>query len=593
MAFDNNSTNNNTNNSSTQSQSLYADNQTYKIDIEKVYSSIVQEIDKIRSNVSVATNSAALINFLKSANTTHPQQKSVLSQTSVDPNNVQESRCHAFYRLIGLPVYEPAGTSYSPGINRESDKKASFKQFKKLVGAGISKDLYHLMDERENNVNNYLQIFSVSDINASVLALASTHTPLRKFGIILDAASQDPFNSDPAAQSYTFDNTFNSSFTALLTQYEDANGTVVSGGALQFLSKRSHIIAPFMVDPRVELTVNPPYTGSPTNNNTAICKIMGAPFATDKSQLCLVNTIYASRPIIETICRKRLNTAQPQSTLAARFQDIIKYVQNTDIVNDSKLLDEVFANPTQSSEDQVLLQYINVMRAMIDKLVEAIQTINDVEIKYHWVPIPNVKGPEFGSTTQGIILGDPLNMPTDIAIINGVVTNEISQINAQSTQVTQPDLGNFVDLQIGQPSPDTQTTNAMGDRAQNEVDDMIKMRNEKTSSANDTLRTIEIIMGEFSGLGLADIIAIYLALWTIDRDTLVGMLDTESFVRLTQFAELQDPAVKARQANNNMPTSGNDIVSVMTRFEKQVVQIYAIMDKLMLDRVNNNGSSSI
>ena len=82
---------------------------------------------------------------------------------------------------------------------------------------------------------------------------------------------------------------------------------------------------------------------------------------------------------------------------------------------------------------------------------------------YHWVPIPNVKGPEFGSTTQGIIIGDPLNTDIDNAIVNSIVTSEVAQINSQNVQIMRPDLGNFVNFENIPLSPDDQSTNSLGD----------------------------------------------------------------------------------------------------------------------------------
>ena len=567
--------------------SNFKDNQKYKIDIEKIYSSIIEQIDNIRSHVSTANNSAKLKAFIKSANSTNSSTKSILSQVQTDVNNFQESRCHAFYRLIGLPVFEPAGTSYSPGLNRDSNKKSDFLKYKKLVAAGIPDDLYGLMDKREVGFNNYLQIFSIPNINSSVLALSIVSPKPRNFNILSISAVQDPFDSKVEDQTYSFDNTSNYSGTGDLTVYQDSNGNVATSPVLGYLSKRSHIIAPLMVDPRVELTINPPYIGSAGQG--AICKIVGAPFALDKSQLLYIENIYATRPIIETVCRQRLNISQPESKLSDRFQKILNYVKNTDLVTDPDLLNKVFENPTLANEDQVFLKYINIMKAMVDKMVEALQIIADTEMEYHWVPIPDKKGPEFGSTTQGIIIGDP-NIQADSkeqAIINKILDNEVAQINSNSSTITQPDLGNFTDINIA-PSPDDTTTDAIEDRSQNEFTSMTEERDKKTSAANDALRTIEIILGEFSGLGLCDIIAVYLALWTIDRESLVNMLDSESFARLSQIKELQSEEVKNRQSNNNMPPSGFDIVTVMTKFEQRVSEIYTIMDKLMLDRLTNN-----
>ena len=107
-----------------------------------------------------------------------------------------------------------------------------------------------------------------------------------------------------------------------------------------------------------------------------------------------------------------------------------------------------------------------------------------------------------------------------------------------------------------------------------------------TSAAETALKTIEIIMGEFSGLGLADILAIYTALWTIDLDALVSMLDDEAFDRMYQFfPQLHCPNVVARAVSG---TPVLDIITVLNQFEQKVKEIYSIMDKLLLDRLNNN-----
>jgi len=344
-----------------------------------------------------------------------------------------------------------------------------------------------------------------------------------------------------------------------------------------------------MVDPRVEATVNPPYLGiHGPNDQTTTCKIMAAPFAQDKSQLLYTDNIYASRPIIETICRARFANSQPQTSLTQRFQDLITYVKNTDTSKDQDLLGKIFQNPTMTTEEQILLKYINIMRAMIDMYYTSINTIRQAEEEYHWVPIPNVKGPEFGVATQGIVINDPLNRPADLDILNSTVKFEIDQINDQSTQATTADLGNFVDFERIQPLPDEQTTSGFGNRNKETLDKQTMIRANVTGAAEEALKNIEIIMGEFSGLGLADIIAVYTALWTIDLDALVSMLDDETFNRMYQFfPQLHCPNVVARA---NKGDTIRDIVTVLNQFEEKVQEIYGIMDKLLFDRLNNNSS---
>lgn len=594
----------------TNNQPQYSDNQSFKIDIDAFYDGFIKQIDAIRSNVSIVDNSTQIANFIKQLNSDNPPTSTIISQLKIDPNNPHESRCHAFYRLLGLPSFEPGGSFYSPGlihgsVNNIGSNAINLNSTKINVAQKLT-SIYPLMDQREKNINQFLQIFSVSNIDASVLALSSTK--IRKFGVLPSNNTIDPFDTDITHQSYPIPNdTQNLTGTADFLGsdgygYQDSNGNFPSTKVVGFLLRRAHIIKPFMVDPRVELTINPPYVGSPgTGNNTVVCKIMGAPFPTDKSQHQYVENVYASSSVIEAVCRARLTVGQPITNLSARQQAITNYITNTDVTKDADLLEAVMGQAAglNNQDNQVFLKYINIMRSMMDVLYNAINNIYDVEdaqdkgipfAKYHWVPIPNVKGPEFGSTTQGIIIGDPLNTNADLAIVNTIIQTEISQINSQNIQNNKPDLGNFVNFETIPLSPDDQSTSSLGNIDEETMDDMVNKRTAQTDKANAALRHIEIIMGEFSGFGLCDIIAIYLALWTIDKQDLVNMLDDGAFSRLAQDPALQSQEVVNR-VNQGKPT--NSIVTTMTNFEQQVINNYAIMDKLWEDRNQNQGISNI
>lgn len=573
-------------------------NQSYKVDVEAFYNDFIQQIDAIRSHISTSKNAAQFKNFLNSLDTSNNiSASSLLSQLVIDPNTSQETRCHAFYRMLGLPSFEPGGSFYSPGFIHASTSQStintlSVSKTKLNVAFNLfdaAPDLYTLMDNREIIANQYAQIFSVSDINASVLALSGGK--VRNFSV-LSNANIDPLDTSVINQTYSFSDTQNLTESSDLTDYQDSSGNIPTGKVLGFLKHRSHLLKPFMVDPRVDLTVSPPYVGSPNaNDNTAMCKLVGASFPTDKSQHQYAENIYAPSPMIDTICRARLSTTQPTSTLSERWKNIMAYVQNRDDIKDPDLLAKVYQNPTQTPEDTTFLQYLNIMRSMMDILFEArFHIITDTETKYHWVPIPNKKGPEYGSTTQGIIIGDDRNTYQDASIAQKIVSEEINQITTQNQQNNRPDLGNFIDFTKITIQPSDQSTASFGDINQETLESMTNDRVAQTDAANDALQKIEIIMGEFSGLGMCDIVAVYLALWTIDKQVLVNMLDNGAFSRLYQDSTLHSEAVQARQNRNGEPTTG--IIDTMKAFEQQVVHIYAIMDKLWNDRVHNSGTQT-
>jgi hypothetical protein len=176
---------------------------------------------------------------------------------------------------------------------------------------------------------------------------------------------------------------------------------------------------------------------------------------------------------------------------------------------------------------------------------------------------------------------DPLSTPTDRDILTKVAKIQLSNIN---TQNTQPDLGGFAFATV-QPLPDSGVSVGLGNREQKTLDQMVAARTESTNNAASALRTVEIIMGEYTGLGLCDIIAIFTALWTVDIGVLINMLDDEAFARLYAIVSLRSPEVEARHSNNNRTLSAQ---TVLQMFENQVKLMYNVMDKLLTDRIVYN-----
>lgn len=577
-------------------QNENTNDQNTVVDIEALYTNIIQEIDKYRSFVSVINNAGLLKLFINALSNGNTQEAFAWgAQVKID-TTAQESRCHTFYRVIGLPVVSPeaGGGLYNPGYDLENgfDDDVLKKHYQIIQAINKKDGLFALMDEREKNVNAFTKIFSLSNLNnkianidASVLLLSSvTGGTVRRFGSSLEN-SEEPFDTVIANQSYTVSGEYSNSInSAKLTQYKDSSGQVSSlfaNPSNNLLNKRAHLLKPFMVDPRIDLTVNPP--------KGIIC----APFVANESKT-YVEGIVLNRPFLELVCRKRFNKDNQQINdkgVAERYQNLVDYVKSTDQAVDQTLLDKITKGVTQTVEAQIFLYNINVILAMIDKLHDSIQKINETDSKYHWIPIPDPAGPEINIGTQdvkifsttdpatGLTTGsiDPLITEAERQIVNLTASIELSNVNSENKPV---DLGNFA-FQGVEPIPDPTVTEGLGTRSQKHLDELLSQREESTTNAAGALRTIEIIMGEFSGLGLCDIIAIYTALWTVDKEVLVNMLDDEAFARMYQDPTLRDDAVETRNASNGRTLSGTQ---VLQKFEDKIKEIYALMDKLLQDR---------
>lgn len=569
-----------------------SNNQDTTINIGELYTNIIQEIDRYRSHISII-NKSELINQLIKAlngviqNNTKTNPDSFISQIKPD-TNAQESRCHTFYRLIGLPIISPDGSLYSPGFDKDNSFKmeVASKHYKIIENIKNNKPaIFKIMDAREKNVNSFLRIFSFKDINSSVLGLSSVAGGrTRKFSDSL-VNSIDPLDTEVKNQSYTIEDT--DTVRNKLLSYVDVNGNsanlLFAPGELlgeSLLTRRAHILKPFMVDPRVDFTVNPP-TG-----------IITAPFATSSQYSSEINL---TRPFIEYVCRIRLDINNTDGIQSDRFKDIESYIKNTSSIKDQTLIDKISNGIIQTSEEEIFRNNFNIMRAMMDLLYDSMQKIKEAAKLYHWIPVPNSTGIETNITTQDItlikgkdqggnpaVIVDPLSTERDIAILTTTSKVQLSNVNTQNT--TAPDIGNFA-FQGVQPLPDGRVTSGIVSRTKECLDIMVQARTETTSNAAEALQNIEIIMGEFTGLGLGDIIAIYTALWTVDENVLINLLDDEAFGRLFSDPTLRTSNVIARNTKKAPTMSGTDALQGL---ENKIKEMYNLMDKLLEDRFLNN-----
>jgi len=87
---------------------------------------------------------------------------------------------------------------------------------------------------------------------------------------------------------------------------------------------------------------------------------------------------------------------------------------------------------------------------------------------------------------------------------------------------------------------------------------------------------IEIISGEVSGLGLIDILCIYIALWAMDELALVSMLDDESFSRLVE----NNPELVVGEAEkiNTEHRFKLSITDALSAFEKSLVNVFSFVE---------------
>lgn len=535
----------------------YLDDQNFDVDIDQVYQNFIVEIDKIRSHISVQSNAISL-------NDTN----NIGSSTNID-RDPQESRCHAFYRLIGFPVVSTDGQIlYCPGFDKPNNSKKDLNDSKSLIAQKISKDVLKVMDARENAPRDFLSKFVLQDINSSVLAMSSVD--IRQFASSFK--SESPFDIETKNQTHISNLAFR-----LSNIVQDSSGN----NATKIESERLHILKPFIVDPRIDLSV------SPNKSRIAV------PFLKDKSEVKITENVYVKRPYIEKVCRERFKVFSIKDEIGDHTKQVIQNIVDNYFIKDPDLVN-IVTNPQLSSSEQAqFANYINIIRSMLKKLSDSVDGVLKVlaadpesnsQAEYNWTPIPNKNGPEFGCITRDILSqqNDPSNTKKDKDLIQLQYKQEVININNKLNAQNKADLGGFA-FDNNEITPDANSSDSYGDKISLAIEELKTNRKSLTDQANDGLREIEIIMGEFSGLGLCDILAISAALWIVDKKVLINLLDNTAIERMLTDPNLQSTEVLDRKNGATMTP-----IDALSAFETSVKQIFELMDFMYKDIRSKN-----
>ena len=557
-------------NQTTPPQSKFFDDQdVLDADIDKLYQNFIVPIDSIRSHFN------ALVNNAQEQNS--PQY--------------QESRCHAFYRMIGFPVVDPNGGPtgfYSPGfdpnLNTDQAGIATNKQIAQNIinnNNFISKQL----SPREQIYKSYAKIFSVGDITSQAVALGSIF--IRSFD--KQFSGTDPFVYDPN-QIQTVNDRLNeiakffgpevimgttsttsigvSAAVATVAASQSISsilGSIVGTANNVSVFSSNHLLKPFIVDPRIDSGVRP--------NRNRIC----APFLKDKSQTKLFQSQTGtsdslSRPYIEKVISTRFNNQNVTTLPGGDFiNKIIEEIKADFNVTDPELI-SVISSPLEQlnqSDLTIFNNYFKIIRSLVQALVESITEIEYIRANMNWQPIPDSKnGVEAGTNGGKIpdaVPNDPNNMTLENDIIQQTRKKYINDIEFSVGLQGVADPGDFVFSSFDD------TVFNVNKSVQKSFDETLQIlndgRNQLGNSGIDYLKDIEIIMGEFSGLGLIDIVAIQAALWLMDPNALLGLIDQRAIDRINDFW----PNVNIKGANTF------EITLALSEFEVQLTTIYKII----------------
>jgi hypothetical protein len=534
----------------TEAETVINDYQSVDLDIDSLVSKFIRPIDRYRSR--------------NAPNVLGPLKQPGLSSR----DTFGESRTHAFYRMLGLPVIAPDGKLFNPGFNPLLDAVENTRR--QSIVSAIPVAVKKRVQLREGESRGKIATFSSGNELATVVGLTmGLRSGQRNFAIAdresIQSLEDPPEQLLPIPQREIW----------LRKTYKRKDGQEIADTKTN--KSVSHILAPFTTDPVICSNLDP--------NSGSQSVVIGAPFL-EKENLEHESNKYLKRPGIEFILRLRLrqqNVAE-QTGIAidnidlSQFTNEINSDQQREIA--ATLTDDIGASPDDVKEVlegsgrielYTLNNLVRMFKGLVHLYVESLETIEDARNQIIWIPLPNDGGPERGSKVSTLFVVPKMYLDT------WEIERRISNLQIKAALANmQMDIGETAD----------ETPLSFGDFAISEFQNIARAFEEQLqeernnrdnieAKASNALRVIEFIGGEVSGLGLLDIIAIYMALWSLDVTVLLSLIDDGAAQRLNQITELKTADTEAR-ANGEV-----DALNAYQRLAERIQTILSYADRLL------------
>jgi hypothetical protein len=559
--------NNSSNSQKVQAPQLqfYDDQETFSLDFNELESSFLTPIDNLRSHFNALAPNSKELNS--------PQY--------------QESRCSTFYRMVGFPVVAPSGSFHSPGfdpnLNTESDSLTAYA----AIDQAIIKDNVSNanINNREQVFKAFNKIFSNGGLNAQAVAFGSVY--IRSFvntstagpppgPLVVDTSQVQVIGDRLFAVNNFYGGDTDFGGQGFKSGTANFSGTGQLSGA-SILSSY-HFLSPFTVDPRIDGYVRP------------IKNKMCAPFLKDKSQTKIFLSSDGTgdslqRPYLERVISVRFNGQNVAGTNSnitttsstSYVQSILSEIRKDNSQTDPDLLAATSNALSQLYNNELVIfnNYYKIMRVVIQELVSDIRDVQYIMQNINFDPIPSPTtgiegGVDGGGQLPAVSPNDPNNKPIETNIITMMQNQAFNNVILDAGLQGIPDPGDFAFSNL-----DDSVFSVQKNLQQSYAENITKLTGYRTQLGNegiDSLRNIEIIMGEFSGIGLIDIIAIQAALWIMPEKSLLGLIDARAYARLQKYRtdlNVNDPDGSA--------ISPNPIMQSLTEFETALKTVYSLI----------------
>lgn len=535
------------------------------LDIEELFNKFVKPIDAIRSMAKPSIVNSSNLNSINNE----------FIDLQVSNSEIFESRISAFYRMLGFPVVGDE-LFYNSGF--DPDQTKSFEKKQKIKKNYIKNtDLYNFIQKRENIYFDKIKVFSNFDLKSSIYSILLRHVP--QFKLI---STNSPFEID------------NQNFEILDRKNEIQiianNNPNIKDKIISFigypLTNSNKLLKPFIVDSRINATVMP------------LEKNICVPFLELKENTQIEKNIYLNRPGIELIIRQRLLNTSTNTLFLKQVENIIKQtkqpgIDTTDLssfslIDSLEILSEnnkITDNTKNIIKNFTDVQITNInyltktIKFLIKDLISSIDEINRSIHEINWLPLPSKDGPITGLVgAKNGFFG--VKLFNSSLLEQKMLELKIKKLNAERQIISFNDVGEFASPFYS--SNTFENSNSYSDQ----ILELENKKNKISENAFLALKKIEMIVGEIAGIGLIDVLSIYLALWSIDVKTLISFLDDESFDRMyNNISEIRFiPEVAQRKSSGSLMK----ISDTLKNFENVFANIQSFVDKNFQYYIGNN-----
>jgi len=471
---------------------------------------ILRDINGIRSNLQLKDK-------------TDPKEKIPFAP-------MKESYCHAFYRILGLPVISADKTRfYNPGYSGMNSSSSDEAANRKAIDDNQDPGLLIMEGIRESTTYNNTNSFN------NVATKIQYRLELIQYPIKINIINKD-------IEAFKMDQQMDE--VAKRTKYKPTR----------------KILRPFKCTPGI------------TNNILPVTNNICAPFMNDDDTS--IRDVSLNKPYLEFVARIRFSKDIRSKTESNKLIEALK--ANISSFNNDELskMSTEFNNTLKGLSalelyiiEKMLTTLYYICKKTYEEKGKASNIVERLQSLLEGESISSQKNEIRFDTLDKWIKERQSKIDEMELILSQIPNYSIPGIGLVSNPIKNPLISSFIEFI--QPEINT---------LKKEVNELNAEKQKRLSLFNSINSELFYMIGEVNGLGLIDIIVMMLSFWLIKPEELLAMFDEPSFERLYNNTQLRVDIVEARKSSGVSKVS---IAKAMGALDKTISTLLEISEALI------------